>query len=215
MLVYLKRIKDLCLNSSVQSLACLPVLLLAVACGDSGLSRVEVEEIVRAELAGVPAPPPAEPGITTADVEEAIGVAMSGMSQPEPGLSRAEVEQLVQASLTSQPRPPAGVTAAEVDAAIAQAVAAIPPPEPGLTLEEAEEVARGVVADIPARSDPSGYNPVRRRQRHPALRDLRSRSHPGPLQPGPERGRPVVRVHHRRPEPGSSLTPTPGGWVST
>ena len=51
------------------ALAMLAALLL-VACGDGDaeLTRAEVEEIVRAELADAPAP---EPGLTAADVEEA------------------------------------------------------------------------------------------------------------------------------------------------
>ena len=110
-----------------------PVILLSVSCrdNDAGLSRAEVEEIVRAEMAESPAPPTAEPGLTSADVEEAIRAALADMPQPQSGLSKSEVEEIVKA-----------------------AVAAIPQPESGLTSTEAEQIARGVVASIPPTSAP-------------------------------------------------------------
>ena len=78
------------------ALAAMAVLIL-IGCsnGDPGLSRAEVEELVRSELAQSPPAPTAEPGLTTADVEEAVREAMEDMPQPEPGLSRAEVELIV------------------------------------------------------------------------------------------------------------------------
>ena len=117
---------------SLAALAILTALLLA-ACGDgdAGLSRVEVEQIVRAELADAPAP---EPGITADDVEEAIRRAMADMPQPEAGLTENAVEEIVKA-----------------------AIAAIPEPQAGLTTAEAERIARGVVASIPPRSAPAEY----------------------------------------------------------
>ena len=81
------------------------IALLLVACGggDAGLSRAEVEEIVRAELAESPAPPTAEPGLTSADVEEAIRAAMADMPQPEPGLTAAEAERIARSVVASIP----------------------------------------------------------------------------------------------------------------
>ncbi len=117
------------------SLAALAVLvaLLLVSCGDgdAGLSRAEVEEIVRSEMADAPAP---EPGLNAADVEEAIRRALADMPQPEAGLTENAVEEIVKA-----------------------AVASIPEPQAGLTTAEAERIARGVVASIPPRSAPAGY----------------------------------------------------------
>ena len=117
------------------SLAALAVLvaLLLVSCGDgdAGLSRAEVEEIVRSEMADAPAP---EPGLNAADVEEAIRRALAVMPQPEAGLTENAVEEIVKA-----------------------AVASIPEPQAGLTTAEAERIARGVVASIPPRSAPAGY----------------------------------------------------------
>ena len=71
---------------SLAALAVLTALLLA-ACGggDAGLSRAEVEEIVRSEMADAPAP---EPGLNVADVEEAIRRALAEMPQPEAGNHR-------------------------------------------------------------------------------------------------------------------------------
>ena len=113
-----------------------PVMLLSVACGgdDEGLSRAEVEEIVRAEIAESPPPPTAEPGLTSADVEEAIRAALADMPQPESGLSSSEVEEIVKAALAD-----------------------IPQSQPGLTSAESERIARGVVASIPPKSAPAEY----------------------------------------------------------
>ena len=124
------------LSTLILSVLTVPVLILSIACGgeDAGPSRAEVEEIVRAGLAESPAPPTAEPGLTSTDVEEAIRAALADLPQPESGLSESEVEEIVKA-----------------------AVAAIPQPEPGLTSAEAEQIARGVVASIPPRSAPAEY----------------------------------------------------------
>ncbi len=48
-----------------------PVVMFLVACGgdDAGLSRAEVQEIVRAEMSEAPAPSQPEPGLTAEDVE--------------------------------------------------------------------------------------------------------------------------------------------------
>ena len=109
---------------------------LFIACGDSdaALSRTEVEEIVRAELAEAPAPTTAEPGLTSADVEEAIRKAMADLPQAEPSLTRSEVEEIVNASLAD-----------------------IPQSQPSLTSAEVEQIARGVVASIPPKSAPADY----------------------------------------------------------
>ena len=111
-------------------------LVLLVACGseDAGLSRAEVVEIVRSELADAPAPSQPEPGLTSADVDQAIRRAMSDMPQSEPGPTRDEVEGIVRAAIET-----------------------IPEPQPGLTMMEAEGIARNVVASIPSRSFPADY----------------------------------------------------------
>ena len=85
---------------SLAALAMLAVLLLA-ACGDGdGLSRAEVEEIVREEMADAPAP---EPGLTSAQVEDAIRAALADMPQPGPGLTSAEAERIARGVVASVP----------------------------------------------------------------------------------------------------------------
>ena len=86
------------------------------------------------ELAESPAPPTAEPGLTSTDVEEAIRAALSDMPQPELGLSKSEVEEIVKAALADAPQPQTGLPSAE-----------------------AEQIARGVVASIPPKSAPADY----------------------------------------------------------
>ena len=79
------------------------VIFLLTGCGDAGLSRAEVEEIVREEMAEAPTPTQPGPGLTAADVEEAIRKSMADMPQPEPALTRNEVEDIVQAAIASVP----------------------------------------------------------------------------------------------------------------
>ena len=135
------------------------LLVLLVACGDgdAGLSRAEVAEIVRAEMAETPPSQQPEPGLTSADVEEAIRAAMADMPQPESGLSQEEVERIVEAAIASIPTPQPGLTSTQVEDAIRTALAAMPKPEPGLTSTEAERIARGVVASIPPKSSLAEY----------------------------------------------------------
>ena len=133
------------------------LLLLACGGGDAGLSRAEVEEIAREELAAAPTAAQPEPGLTSADVEEAIRAAMAEMPQPESGLSEEEVERIVEAAIASIPSPQPGLTSADVENAIGTALAAMRQPEPGLTSAEAERIARSVVASIPPRSAPIEY----------------------------------------------------------
>ena len=66
-------------------------LLAACGDGDKGLSRAEVEEIVRAEMAEAPTPTQPEPGLTAEDVEEAIRQALADMPEPDSGLSKREI----------------------------------------------------------------------------------------------------------------------------
>ena len=113
-----------------------PVLLFLVACGDGdkGLSRAEVEEIVRAEMAEASTPTQPELGLTSEEVEEAIRKVLADMPEPDSGLSKSEVEEIVNA-----------------------AVAAIAETHLGLTSDEAEQIARGVVGSIPPKSSPAEY----------------------------------------------------------
>ncbi len=93
---------------------------------------------MREELADAPVPAQPEPGLTAADVEEAIRAAIADMPRPEAGLSQEQVERIV-------------------EAAIRAAIADTPRPEPGLTAAEAKRVARSVGASIPPTSAPAEY----------------------------------------------------------
>ena len=140
------------MKKALATLAFLAVTFLLAACsdGEAGLSRGEVGEIVREELAQ------AQPssGLTVADVKEAIRTAIADMPQPEAVLSQEEVERIVEAAVAA---PQAGLTSAEVQETVRKAMADMPQPEPGLTSDEAERIARGVVASIPPRSAPADY----------------------------------------------------------
>ena len=125
-----------------------------------------------------PTPPQPEPGLTSEDVEEAVRKALADMPEPDSGLSKREVGELVSA-----------------------AIAAISKPQPGLTPAEAERIARGRRGVHPAQVGPRRVHQVLRRQRNQSLRDPGPGSYPRLLQPGGERRRPVVRVHHRRERP--------------
>ena len=111
-----------------------PLLLASCADKDPGLSRSDIQEIVRSEMAEATVPPQPSPGLTASDVEEAILAALATIPKPGSGLSRSEVEEIV-----------------------AAAVADLPQPQPGLTSAEAEKIARGVVAAIPPKSAPAEY----------------------------------------------------------
>ena len=89
---------------ALAALAVLVTLLLA-ACGDgdAGLSREEVRDIVREELTDAQAPPAPEPGLTSADVEEAIRRALADMPQLEAGITAAEAERIARGVVASIP----------------------------------------------------------------------------------------------------------------
>lgn len=162
------------------------VSALAIACGDSsetdadpGLSRAEVAEIARSEMASA-----AEPGLTREEVAEIAQAAvvmadadrltssdvyaiaretMAGMAAMAPGdggLTRADVDAMIEAEIAKIPPPvPAapGLTAADVERIVQKAVADIPQAEPGLTAAEVERIARAAmpIAPPPIPPEPS------------------------------------------------------------
>ncbi|MCY4450090.1 MAG: hypothetical protein OXE02_14740 [Chloroflexi bacterium] len=105
------------------------LLLAACGGGDAGLTRAEVREIARAEMAAAPTLDE-----SSASAEGTVDNDTAAIPASDPGLSRSEVEEIV-----------------------AAAVASIPEPRPGLTADEAERIARAAVADIPPRSAPDEY----------------------------------------------------------
>ena len=127
------------------------LLLLLTACGngdeDTGLSRAEVEEIFRAEMAAAPAPPQPGPGLTSADVEEVVRRETEAMLRSEARLTQGDVERIVKTEVGAVPEPEPGVSAADVRAAIRMAVDSIP--EPGLDRDDVEQVVQAAIAGIP------------------------------------------------------------------
>ena len=89
-------------NRRSLALLAVAVSILVAACGggDAGLSSASAPE----------ADP--TPGLTRADVEDAISSAVRAM--PEPGLTRDDVERIVAAAIESIPEPETGLRAAEV-----------------------------------------------------------------------------------------------------
>ena len=157
------------------------VLALAIACGDSsdtdtdppGLSRADVEGIVRSEMAGASESAltreeaaeiaqaavamAAADSLTASDVEAIARESMNDMAAMTPGdggLTRADVEAMIQAAVAEIPPPvPSvpGLTTADVDRIVRAAIADIPQPEPGLSAAEVEKIARAAAPPpIPA-----------------------------------------------------------------
>ena len=87
---------------AVGLLLILPALLAACGDGDAGLTRDDVAEIVREEMASEP-PSEAVAPLTEAQAESIVNDAIEKMPQPEPGLSRAEVEEIVRSAIASIP----------------------------------------------------------------------------------------------------------------
>lgn len=90
------------------SLAGLLVLITLpfVACGggDAGLSRAEVKEIVREELAAARVQAQQEePTLTSDDGDEAIHAAVADKPQPQPGLTSVEAEHIARSVIASIP----------------------------------------------------------------------------------------------------------------
>ena len=98
----------------------LPALLAACGGGDAGLSRAEVEEIVREEMASASPPTEGAAPLTEGQAESIVNDAIEKMAQPE--LTRAEVEEIVRAAIASIPSKssPADYTRHFVDNAIAR-----------------------------------------------------------------------------------------------
>ena len=100
----------------------IPALFAACAGDDEALTRAEVQEIVREEMAAATPQAGASPGMTPGDVEGIVNDAIAEMPQPEQGLTRAEVEEIVRAAIAAVPSKsaPAAYTQYVVDSAIAR-----------------------------------------------------------------------------------------------
>ncbi len=114
------RIRRIALAAAL--LLLVPALLVACGDGDAGLTRTEVQEIVREEMASQSQDAGVSPGMTPDDLEGIVNDAIEKMAAPEPGLTRAEVEEIVRAAIASIPSrsAPAEYTQHFVDNAIAR-----------------------------------------------------------------------------------------------
>ena len=128
---------------------------------DSGLSRPEVEAVVRTELARVAAPSSAPAAMTRTEIEEAVEGAVDAAIDDAAGMTRTEIEHAtdaaVAAALAAQYPPEPGVTKAELAGAIRDALADAVPQEPAVTRADVEAISRRVMASVPPRSDPAAY----------------------------------------------------------
>ena len=160
------------------------VVSVTVACGDDdadpvpALSRSDVQEIAREELAKAPQAP--EPGLTSAQVEQLVQAAIANMPEPETGLTDADIEMAVQRAIDSMPEMETGLSAADVESIVEKALAGLPEPSPGLTADdvaeairaamqaaaslepeisrsEVQRIARNAVASIPLKTAPADY----------------------------------------------------------
>ena len=91
--------------TSVALAAFITVLLIACGESDAGLSRADVTDIVRSELANAPAP--ASQGPSVAEVERIVRDSIADIPEPAPGLTSADVERIVQAAIADIPAPDA------------------------------------------------------------------------------------------------------------
>ena len=134
----------------------LVALALLVACGDWDdegaelLTRADVEEIVRSEVAGFTS----DAGVSRAEVEGIVRSEVAGFTS-DAGVSRAEVEGIVRsevAGFTSD----AGVSRAEVEGIVRSEVAGFTS-DAGVSRAEVEKMVRAAIAAVPPRSAPAEY----------------------------------------------------------
>ena len=117
-------------NAAEAGLSRAEVEQIAQAAVADSLTYEDVETIMRESMADMAAMAPGDGGLTRADVDAMILAAMDSMPQPEPGLTRAEVEQIARAAIPIMPPPippEPSLSRAEVEQ-IAQRVAASIPP---------------------------------------------------------------------------------------
>ena len=80
-----------------------PFLLIACGDADEGLTRADVSEIVRTEIANVPAP---EPGLTGPQVEQIVREASDDFKKTEPEPTSKKTEQMAGRRSPNTPRFP-------------------------------------------------------------------------------------------------------------
>ena len=78
-----------------------PFLLIACGDADEGLTRADVAEIVRSEIAKIPAP---EPGLTGAQVEQIARDTVADIKKPESEPTSKKAEQMADGKMALAPR---------------------------------------------------------------------------------------------------------------
>ena len=135
------------LNLITAAILALIFPLLLVACGEEDadtqpqLSRSQIEEIVRAEVARAPV----APALTQADVEGVVNAAVQGIPQPE--LTQDDVEQVVQTAVEAAMAQMSEKTLAEVQHVVQEAIADLPKSGPGLTSAEVQAIVQAAIPE--------------------------------------------------------------------
>ncbi len=129
-------------------IAALSLLIIACSGSDAGMSRADVVDVVRSELAAIPAPP--EPGASVAEIERIVQDSMADMPEPGQGITATEVEEIVRDFIGDIPEPAPGVTTDEVARIVRDSIADIPQPDKGLSSDDVERIVQAAIADMPA-----------------------------------------------------------------
>ncbi len=131
---------------------------LIVGCSDSdpGMSRADVVDVVRSELANTPAPP--EPGASVAEVERIVQDSIADVPEPPQGITSDQVEEIVRDFIGDIPEPVPGVTSDEVERIVRDSIADIPQPAPGLGIEDVERVVQTALEGIQPPTPPGMMN---------------------------------------------------------
>ena len=119
---------------------------------DPGLTAAEAEQLIQEAIAAIPGP---EPGITRDDVAEIVAAAIAEIQESQPGLTMDEVREVVEAVIVAMPEPAPSL--ADVQRAVEEAMASMAAAEPAITREEVQRISRNAVASIPSKSAPAQY----------------------------------------------------------
>ena len=130
------------------------IAVLAIACSesDAGLSRADVAEVVRSELAN--APEPADSGPSAAEVERMVQDSIAGIPEPVPGVTIEEVERIVRDSIADIPAPE--LTRSDVERFFEAAIENIQVQELPSTMK-LEVMTEAKSGYVPLKSSPDDY----------------------------------------------------------
>ena len=169
------------------------LVALVVACADTeeepGLTRSDVREIARQEIAAVEEPTVVESGLSREGVEEIVRSVIAEVADPEPELTREDVDEILRSAIAELADPEPGLSRADVEEVVSATIAAIPTTQPVIAAEDVERIARGGGGGCCPRSAQvctCGLHQVLRRQRHQQIRGRWSRRDTRLLQPGGE-----------------------------